>query len=117
MDIVRRLCLFVDHDLSKTGKVQSGARSLFIAMSIGCSPLLLVSRPYNKTEIVLIIVAISISIFWIAFVFWRGWRLFKAITLRVDRSFDRVEKFKLADEYHSSKSATAKARRKLSDGN
>lgn len=58
-------------------------------------------------------VAIGICAVWTAFAWWRGYRLFKAFTLRRDRQFDRRDKFALGSDYSRSESATkARQRRK-----
>lgn len=58
------------------------------------------------------IIVAAACLAWVAFVAWRGWRLFRAGALRSDRAFDQRGKFKLPPEYWTSESASRARRRK-----
>ncbi|MFT4251180.1 MAG: hypothetical protein QM608_01675 [Caulobacter sp.] len=58
------------------------------------------------------IIVAAASLVWVAFVVWRGSRLFRASSLRGDRAFDQRGKFRLSPEYWRSESASRARRRK-----
>ncbi len=109
MAILSRLCRFVDWDLSKTGGVRRGAGSLLIAM---LPPLAVgAAKPAYDVGAASLAGAALISAIWLVFVGWRGWRLFRATAIKVDRKFDQETKYKLPPEYRKSESVTEAKRR------
>jgi hypothetical protein len=108
MSAYLRIRRFVDRDLGDRFR----PASIFIALI----PLLIagvVTRQLGQVASPGIwIVGTVISICWLAFVAWRGSRLFRAVGLRGDREFDQVTKFTLPPEYRDSESLTRAMRRK-----
>jgi hypothetical protein len=108
MSAYLRIRRFVDRDLRDRFR----PASIFIALV----PLLIAGvvarqlRPLASTGIW--IVGTVISVCWLAFVAWRGSRLFWAVGLKGDQEFDQVTKFKLPPEYRDSESLTRAGRRK-----
>ena len=106
-----RLCRFVDRDLSETGRIRAGARSLLVGLII-VSPLLFYDSPYGGAAALTVAASVVLSLTWFAFVGWRGLRLFRAMAAKADRRFDRNTKFSLPSEYRETVSATEASRRK-----
>lgn len=97
---IRRL---VDKDLSHVW--QKPITPIFGFIPLGIAALLeFYLHPMAAT--VAWVVAIAAGSGWMAFLLWRAWRLFKAYSVRSDRSFDQRDKFTLAAEYHHSDSAS-----------
>ncbi len=112
MRAYRRLCHFVDWDLSKTGYVRSGAWSIAIALAVVTLPLPILRVPYEGGEVALLAVTAGLAVAWLSFVAWRGWRLIRAGSARSDHAYDCEGKFKLPPEYAASESATRAAHRR-----
>lgn len=97
---------FIDWDLSSTGYIRSGSWSLLIAVLLACGPLPFIDRPYSPGDLAAIVGAILASIFWLSFVAWRGIRMFRAVSIRRDRRYDRTDKHLLSSDYRATGSAT-----------
>ncbi len=49
---------------------------------------------------------------WNSFVVWRYWVYVREVSREADKQYDRAGKFRLAEEYHDTESATASSERK-----
>lgn len=49
---------------------------------------------------------------WNSFVWWRHWLFMREMSQKADEEYDRIGKFRLAQEYHHTESATAAAKRR-----
>lgn len=68
--------------------------------------------PFMRTHDLGLWLGVAWALGWLGFIAWRGVRMMVAGARRGDRTYDRVGKFKLAEAYHSTESATAATRRK-----
>lgn len=55
-----------------------------------------------------------LALVWTSFIVWRAGRLYRAVGLKGDRTFDQRGKYQLSPEYHRSESVTAASRRNRS---
>ena len=75
----------------------------------------LAGLPFGNGTIVVTIVA-TWFVLWCLFVGWRYWLYMREVSVEADRNYDRIGKYRLASEYHSTESATAARARKIKNG-
>ena len=106
---------FVDWDLSRGPSVGIGNLTI-LAVIVPWLAVLPLRNIVDRTSWAFVLWSTAtLSVLWIGFVAWRGWRLFRASALRSDKAFDREERFGLSSDYHESESST-KARRRRQNG-
>ena len=110
--LIRR---FVDWDLRRKPITTAGNLTLFVGMVPWFFALILRPATASPNFSAIVFAAIAFDVIWFAFVGWRALLLFKAISTKGDRLYDRSGKYVLPTEYAETESAT-KARRRRRRG-
>ena len=111
MKLIANLHRFIAWDF-KGGPPSATRASYVIAVLIALSPMSILERPYEGSDIVIFSITTMLSLSWLGFVAWRLFRITKAESISADRQYDRHGKFELPPEYSATESATSASRRK-----
>ena len=110
------LCGFVDRDLSRAPVTTAGSLSLLLGLLPWIALGWLRQTSSRDFAAQLLLPVAILTVVWVGFVAWRGWRLFQAFANRADDLYDRQSKYDLPPEYAKSESSTRAKRRRNKKG-